>query len=64
MVDSCSLGGLRGVCVILIGVVSVYMVYNYVYYCDTCYIQLFPRGSERNGLGLGMCMCVYYNRRR
>jgi hypothetical protein len=26
------------VCVIVIGVVSVYMVYNCVYYCDTCYI--------------------------
>jgi hypothetical protein len=46
---------LRGVCIEYIGVVSVYIVYivyNCVYYCDTCYLRegpLFP--TER-------CMCI------
>jgi hypothetical protein len=39
------------ICIEYIGVVSVVSQYNFVYYCDTCYIQLDTL--------VGLCVCVY-----
>jgi hypothetical protein len=36
----------------IIGVVSVVSQYNCVYYCDTCYILLDPRGTDEAGHAL------------
>jgi hypothetical protein len=38
--EDTSIIGVPQVCIIFIGVFSVYMQYNCVYYCDTCYVRV------------------------
>jgi hypothetical protein len=52
---------LRGVCIICIGVVSVYNQYNCVYYCDTYGLCTYLAGASLRSLRLSrtVCMCMY-----
>jgi hypothetical protein len=45
------------VCITIIGVVSVVILYNCVYYCDTCYIACAVRTA-------GMCHVIELHKRR
>jgi hypothetical protein len=50
----------RKVCIICIGVFSVYMQYNCVYYCDTCYYYFFDDALRiRRKVGVTIIIGVF-----